>query len=139
MDLDDCYKKGLIKKTRVNTSLIKSLIEMSDVNENTVKEAAITETNVPSYVVLAYESLREVLEAMCISKGYKVLSHVCLGELLKTLVSDFNYEGFDRLRYVRNGINYYGTKVDLEQGKELIKKTFSMKHALLSGYLKEFA
>ena len=138
MDLDECYKKEFIKKTKVNTSLISSLIEMSNVNEITVKEAKINDVNISSYIVLAYESLREILEAICISKGYKVLSHACLGELLKTLIKDFDFNSFDRLRYIRNGVNYYGIKVELEQGKDLINKTFHMKNNLLEKYLKDF-
>ena len=138
MDLDECYKKGFIKKTNINTNLIKSLIEMSYVNETTVKEAKLNDINISSYLVLAYESLREILEAICISKGYKVISHLCLGELLKTLIEDFDFDGFDRLRYARNGINYYGTKVELEQGKELIKKAFYLKNSLSNKYLKDF-
>lgn len=138
MDLDDCYKKELIKKTKINTSLIMSLIEMSGMNEKTVREARINEVNISSYIILAYESLREVLEAICISKGYKVLSHACLGELLTKLIEDFDFNEFDRLRYVRNGINYYGTKVDLQQGAELIKKAFGMKKTLLDKYLRNF-
>ncbi len=138
MDLDECYKKEFIKKTKVNTGLISSLIEMSNVNETTVREANINEINIPSYLVLAYESLREILEAICISKGYKVLSHACLGELLKTLIEDFDFNTFDRLRYVRNGVNYYGTKIELEQGRNLIDKTFYMKSILLVKHLKDF-
>jgi uncharacterized protein (UPF0332 family) len=138
MDLEECRKKGFIKKTKINTGLIKSLIEMSYVNEKTVKDASISKFNIPSYVVLAYESLREVLEAISISKGYKVLSHSCLGELLRTLIKDFDFNEFDRLRYARNGVNYYGVKVELEQGKQLIDKAFNMKNNLLKRYLGDF-
>src|SRR3989338_292824 len=118
MDLDECFRKGLIKKTAIDRDLIKSLIEMSGIKEKAVKNANIDEQSISAYVSLAYDSLREILEALCILKGYKVLSHICLGELLKTLVSDFDFNSFDRFRYVRNGINYYGTKVDYQQGKE---------------------
>jgi len=31
MDLDECFKKGMVKKTRVDKELIKSLIEMSKI------------------------------------------------------------------------------------------------------------
>lgn len=138
MDLDDCYKKEFIKKTKINTNLIRSLVEISNVNERTVKEAKINEINISSYIVLAYESLREVLEAICISKGYKVTSHACLGELLDKILENFDFNEFDRLRYARNGVNYYGVKVELGQGTELIKKAFGMKNSLLSKYLSDF-
>lgn len=138
MDLEECRRKGYIKKTKINPGLIRSLIEMSFVNERAVRDASISEFNIPPYVVLAYESLRGVLEAIGISKGYKVVSHLCLGELLRFLTKDFDFNEFDRLRYARNGVNYYGVKVELEQGKQLINKAFDMKNALLKKHLKGF-
>ena len=108
MDLDECYKKGFIRKVKPDLELVKSLIEMSDIKEKTVSSAKIDTLNISAYVSMAYDSLREVLESLCISKGYKVLSHVCIGELLKTLISDFDFNKFDRIRYTRNSINYYG-------------------------------
>jgi len=74
--------------------------------------------------------LRELFEAICISKGYKVLSHICIGELLKDIIPNFNYSLFDKVRFIRNGINYYGTKVDFEQGQEIIKQIFEFKQEL---------
>jgi uncharacterized protein (UPF0332 family) len=127
MDLNDCYRKNLIKKTKIDRELIKSLIEMSDMEESTVNSATINKTNVSSYISMAYDSLREALEAICISFGYKVSSHLCLGELLKTLIQDFDYNEFDRMRYIRNGIKYYGAKIEFEQGREIIKKMFQMR------------
>lgn len=137
MDLDDCYKNNFIKKTRIDKELIRSLIEMSKIKEITVNSAKLDEINISAYVSMAYDSLREILEALCILKGYKVTSHICLGELLKSLISEFDFISFDRYRYVRNGINYYGTKVDYKQGKEIILKMFKMKSEITKKYLKE--
>jgi len=76
------------------------------------------------------------MEAICISRGYKVLSHICIGELLKNLFKEFEYEEFDRLGWIRNSINYYGTKVEFKQGKEIINKIFNMKRNLIKKYVK---
>ena len=135
MDLDECYKKNFIKKAKIDKELIKSLIEMSDIKELTVNSAKINEINISAYVSMAYDSLREILEAICISYGYKVTSHACLGELLKTLIGDFDFNEFDRMRYIRNGVNYYGTKIDFSQGREIIKKMFVMKKKFSGRYL----
>ena len=135
MDLNECFKKGFIKKTKVNIELIKSLIEMSNIKESTVKTAIINERNISAYVSLAYDSLREILEALCILNGYKVISHICIGELLKDIIKNFDYQEFDRLRYIRNSINYYGEKVEFQQGKEIITKIFNMKKNILDNYL----
>lgn len=111
---------------------------MAYIKEKTVKTANLNEENISAYVSLAYDSLREILEAICISREYKVLSHICVGELLKNLLEDFDYNEFDRLRYIRNGVDYFGIKVEFEQGKEIINKIFAMKKTLLKKYLKNF-
>ena len=43
MDLDECFRKGLIKRTEVDKELIKSLVEMSNIKEEAVKTANINE------------------------------------------------------------------------------------------------
>lgn len=139
MDINECYKKNFIKKTRIDPERIISLIEMSDIKRTTVKTANIDKMSISAYVSMAYSSLLEILEAISLSKGYNVSSsHVCLGELLKELLEDFDYHQFDRMRYARNGVEYYGTKIEFEQGKELIKKMFDMRETLMKKYLKEF-
>jgi len=136
MDLNECRKKGFIKKTSSNTSKARSLLEVSDIKKRTVENALFDEENINAYLPLAYDSLRETLEAVCIVKGYNVTNHICLGELLKNIFPDFDFTSFDRFRYARNGINYYGKKIDLEQGKELIAKMFVMKNSMKK-HLKE--
>jgi len=131
MNLNECLKKGFIKRTKIDKNLIKSLIEMSNIKEYAINSAKIDNRNISAYVSLAYDSLREVLEAICISKGYKVISHICLGEFLRESIKDFRFEEFDRYRWIRNSINYYGKKINLEQGKELIKKIIALKKKLL--------
>lgn len=136
MDLKDCYKNNFIKKTKIDKELIKSLLEMSKIKEDIVKNAKLDEVNTSAYLSIAYDSLREALEALCILNGYKVTSHTCLGELLKNLIPDFDFFSFDRFRYIRNSINYYGTKVDYNQGKEIINKIFKMKSEIIKKYFK---
>jgi len=76
-----------------------------------------------------------VLESLCISKGYKVLSHICIVELLKDIIDDFYYDEFDRIRWIRNSINYYGKKVEYDQGVEIIKNTLRIKKTIIKKYL----
>jgi len=130
MDLNDCMRKGMIRKTKVDSELIQSLLEMADIKEKAVKSAKIDEQNISAYVSMAYDSLREVLEALCVHHGYKVLSHICMGELLRSKIEDFEFEEFDRMRYIRNSINYYGKKIDFQQGKEIIEKIFALKRKM---------
>ncbi|MBU1203833.1 MAG: hypothetical protein KKG60_02065 [Nanoarchaeota archaeon] len=138
MDLNDCFKKKLIIKVKVDKNKVISLLEVSKIKENAVKDVKLNEENITAYVSFAYDSLRETLEALCVSLGYKVISHLCVGELLKGVIEEFDYNLFDRVRYIRNGINYYGSKIEFEQGRDLIKKIFEMKHKIIEKYFKGF-
>lgn len=131
MELSECERKGFIKKAVPSKSLAKSLLEVSEIKDRALDSAKLDELNVNAYLPMAYDSLREVLEALCILHSYKVTNHVCLGELLKKLEPDFDYAGFERFRYARNGINYYGKKVDFRQGREIIEKIRQMRKSVM--------
>ena len=117
---------------RLHTNLVESLIEMSDMKGRIVNGIILDETNIHGFLPMAYDALRELLEAYCILHGYKVGNHDCPGKLVKELAPEFDLFTFDRLRYVRNGINYYGTKIALIEGKELIGKIFLMRQSILA-------
>ena len=107
-----------------------SAVPSSEIKDKALDSAKLDKMNVNAYLPMAYDALREALEALCILHGYKVTNHVCLRELLNKLETDFDYSSFDRFRYIRNGINYYGKKVDFEQGKEIIRKIMQMRKAI---------
>ncbi len=127
MDVGECERKGFIKLAHPNRSLAESLLEMSALKEEVVRKVTLDERSVNVYLPNAYDSLREALEALAVLHGRKVLNHVCLGELIKLLEPDFDFVTFDRVRYARNGINYYGKKVELAQGIALIARIFEMR------------
>lgn len=131
MDLGECKKKGIIKKTKIDKNLVQSLMEMSDIKEKTIEQVELNEVTINAFLPIAYDSLREILEAYCILHGFKVGNHDCLGKLSKQLEPDFDIASFDRFRYARNGINYYGTKIDLTQGKILIETILKLKHKMV--------
>jgi hypothetical protein len=86
---------------------------------------------------MAYDSLREILEAICIMNEFKVTSHTCIDKLLQTLYPEHSFFEFDRFRYTRNSINYYGKKVDFAAGEQIIEKMFKMRARMLK-LLKQF-
>lgn len=105
---------------------------MSGIKENVVKETVLDENNISAFVPMAYDSLREVLEAVCIMNSYKVISHICIEKLLETIYPWLRWHDFDRFRYIRNSINYYGKKIEITQGKAIIKNMFSLKKDILA-------
>ena len=131
MDLGECKDKGIIRKVRIDKNLVMSLVDISKIKEQTIKKVIMDGVSINAYLPMAYDSLREILEGFCILYGYKVGNHDCLGKLVNELIKDFDLFLFDRFRYVRNGINYYGSKIGLEEGKLLIEKIFKMKMEIL--------
>jgi len=125
-------KKVLLKKITPNSGIIESLKEMAQIKHEEVLLQTLTERNISVYFAIYYDAIKELLEAYCLQNGFKVLNHVCLGEQVRALDDTFDFTIFDRVRYVRNGINYYGKQVSLEQGTELLKKMQNLYKWILS-------
>ena len=136
MDVEECEKKGIIRKTRKDNNLVKSIIDISNIKEETINQTKLNSRNVNAFIPMAYDSLREIMEACCVMHGFKVINHDCLGKLVKKLKPEFDPNSFDRFRYIRNGINYYGTKTDLEEGKTIINKIFKLRKQILKNIKK---
>lgn len=122
VELSECEQQGLIRSVTPNMAVIESLKEMALIKQEEVFSTQLTKRNVSVYFSLYYDAIRELLEAFCLKKGYKVLNHVCLGEKVKEISQDFDYSTFDRIRYLRNGINYYGNQIAYEPAVLLLKK-----------------
>lgn len=138
MRLNECFDKNIIRKINVDINLIRALVEISSLKEEEFKKIEINKKNISVYFPVVYDSFRETLEAVCISKGYKVTNHICMGELLKSILNDFDFNLFDRARYARNGINYYGLKVNYDEGKFLIERMWKARKEMIKKYLKKF-
>lgn len=130
MDIKTCEENGFIRKVSPNIQRAQSLIKISDMKEKVIQKIVLNQSNINAYLPMAYDSLRESMEAVCILKGYKVTNHICIGELLKRFDANFDLILFDRLRYARNSINYYGEEIDLNQGKIFVEEIFKMKKDL---------
>lgn len=132
MDLTECKRKNFITIAAPNLSKARSLLEIAAIKEEEVLKQQFTSRNINVYLPVAYEALLEVLEAFCLMRGYAVANHVCVGVLTKELYTTFDVVLFDRFRYARNGINYYGIKVDFDQGSALIDKIFILKREMVA-------
>jgi len=119
----DCLEKKSSIKVYKDISRARSLIETSlnrikyinkDLNENTAN--FIFEDY--------YTSLLDLLEAITLLEGYKVLNHVCLGFYLKEILNREDlFRIFDELRFKRNSLVYYGKCMTFENAKLAINKS----------------
>jgi hypothetical protein len=121
MDWQECNDNNFVKKVMVDNNLIKSLLKSSDKKQKSQELLPLNEITASSKISLAYDALRELLEGYAILKGYKIYNHECycafLGELLEKKELS---ERFNKLRKVRNAINYYGKDVNVEEAKYLL-------------------
>ena len=89
-----------------------------------------------SKLSLAYDSLRELLEALALKNGYKVYNHECYTALLKEILKQSDKgDEFDDIRKTRNAVNYYGKNLSTEEAGKVIEKIKNL-GVFVSGLLK---
>ena len=115
MKFVDFLKEQKVRKATPDLQLVKSLMAMSERQFNTAKLLKIDNITKESVLVMCYEALRELVEALAVKHGYKVYSHEAFTYFLKELGEARMSEKFDRYRKLRNGVNYYGKQVPLEE------------------------
>lgn len=122
MNFEDFIKSGNVRKSSKDPALIKSLKETADLDIRFLRGLEINENSSRKIVSNYYDVLRSILEAIALEEGYKVYSHEAFACLLKEKGQNIFAVKFDRLRKIRNKINYYGKKVSVEEAKELVKE-----------------
>jgi spore germination protein YaaH len=121
MDFNIFIKNNKVRRGRADPEKAKALLNMSDRTRKTVDTIKINETSASIVLTVSYESLREILEAISLLEGFKVYSHEAYTAYLQKLGEEKIAIMFDRLRKLRNGVNYYGKTVSIEVAKEALK------------------
>ena len=115
------YKDIARARSVIETALHRVKYINKDLNENTAN--FIFEDY--------YTSVLDILEAITLLSGYKVLNHVCLGFYLKDILKREDlFRIFDELRFKRNSIVYYGKMMTFENAKLAINKSRTLMTAL---------
>ncbi len=83
MDWLNCIKTKFTKKVNMDRNLINALTNSSSKRLKTQFLLELNEDTATSKISLTYDSLRELLEAVAISKGYKIYNHECYYSFLK--------------------------------------------------------
>lgn len=117
----DCLANKSAKIASPDIHRAESLIETAKERISLIKD--ITEKNCNFVFEDYYTSLLELLQAITFKKGYNILNHVCLGFYLRDVLKrDDLYPIFDDVRYKRNSLTYYGSRMDYETAKQTIEK-----------------
>ena len=62
------------------------------------------------------------MESIALENGFKIYNHECYSAFLKEILHlSMEADLFDKLRKIRNEINYYGKKVQQEEAESIIK------------------
>jgi len=118
---EECIENNFAKQITPDTERAKSLIETAKDRISLITE--INEKNCNFIFEDYYTSLIELLQALVLNEGYQILNHLCLGYYLKDKLKRKDlFLIFDDLRYKRNSLIYYGSKMDFETAKDAIEK-----------------
>lgn len=125
MDWKECIRNRIVKDIKEDKNLIKSTREIADVK---VKSAdALPDPLFYGKISLLYDGLREYLGCIALENGYKIYNHECYTAFLKEIMRlSREADVFDKLRKIRNGINYYGKKISDYEAKEIIQELKSL-------------
>ena len=118
---NDCLTNKSAKTITPDIKRAKSLIETANERIGLIKE--INEKNCNFVFEDYYTSILELLQAITFKKGYNILNHVCLGFYLRDILKREDlFILFDDVRFKRNSLTYYGSRMEFETAKQAIDK-----------------
>jgi len=128
MDWKECCDKRIVKDVEPDADFIKSLIMSSKNKLESESRLEMSDITAASKLSLAYDSLRELLEAFALKKGYKVYNHECYAAFLKEIIGESSKgDEFDDVRKVRNALNYYGKVISTKESDDIISRIKSLR------------
>ncbi len=132
MNWNICLRQREAKSIKPDTEMAASLEKTSANKAFSSQLLELKEETVSSKISLHYDSVRELLEAITLRKGFKIYNHTCYTGFLKEIMGDPELaEEFDELRIIRNDINYYGKEVSVIEAKEVLKRLENLRTKLL--------
>lgn len=138
MDWIECTTKGFVKPVKIDAHLINSLIISSDKKLYSGNLLFLDDKTASSKISLIYDSLRELLEALALMRGYKVYNHDCYCAFLKEIMNKSSLGNtFDGFRKIRNSVNYYGKDINADEAGFLIKEMNEFINKIKKEYFSE--
>src|SRR3989344_377629 len=121
MRFEDFIREGQVRRGKKDANLAKSLFLKTMKDRDFFDDLEVNENSARKLVSNYYDFLRSILEAMAALDGFKVYNHEAFTYYLKEKKEDVAAVKFDRLRQIRNGINYRGNDIDINEAKEIIE------------------
>ena len=137
MKFQDYIKNGFIRKSSPDKQLALSLLKQTKQDKEFFDSLEINEKSARKIASNYYDLLRSILEAISALDGYKIYNHEGFVYYLKEKNELKLAEKFDRIRRIRNNINYYGSAVSKEEAQDIKDNVNEMLPLLIEKYLKE--
>ncbi len=118
MKFEDFKKTGKVRETKPDNQKIISMKELTKQDLQYLDTQKITNISARKIITAYYDSLRTILEAIAIKKGFKIYEHEAYRFFLKEIGEEEISEKFDRFRKIRNSINYYAKAISIEEAEE---------------------
>ncbi len=120
LDWRSCLKEKIVKKVNEDRNRILALKRISQKKFEGAN--ILPKQHYYSKITLLYDAIRTNLECLALENGYKIYNHQCYVPFLKEVLQKSDLaDMFNKLRLIRNGINYQGTEIDLQESKYVIK------------------
>jgi len=117
-----------VKSVKLDEDMVNSLIKSSENKFKSENKLEMSDVTAGSKLSLAYDSLRELLEALALRKGYKIYNHECYTSFLKEIIGESDKgDDFDEIRKMRNAVNYYGKDITIEEADKIIARIKGLK------------
>jgi len=128
---EEFIKEGIVKKVSPNFNRAKNLVAQSkrkvESLNDFLKKAGVNDKNANDYVESCYDLIMYLVRAKMLLKGYNATglgAHEAEISYMRILEFNENDVQFaDQMRYFRNGMLYYGTRIDKEYAEKVIEYT----------------
>lgn len=119
----ECIEFNSAIKVSIDKPKARSLMQMAAERIRFLDTIRQNEQNISFIFESYYSSALEMLHALVLLNGYKILNHICLGFYLRDYFGRQDlYRLFDDSRVKRNNIVYYAKKLTPGSAKESIQK-----------------
>ena len=119
MDWTECLNNRIVKSTKIDKNLISSTKNVAKLKIEFAE--ALPEHLFIGKIILLYDALREYLECIALESRYKIYNHECYSAFLNEIINLSNESRlFDKLRKIRNSINYYDKDIEKSEAEKII-------------------
>jgi hypothetical protein len=132
MRWETCLEEHIVHKQVADADDIAVLLRQSDNTMHTTKRIETDEQTARSKALLAYDAVREALEALSAQKGYDVHNHECYKAFLRDVIGAAEAAStFNDLRKRRNQLEYDASPITVSDAELFVETADQLRNDVL--------